>query len=84
MGKFCHMATSRSSLEDTENINKYRLSNIELVLTHMVSELGMLGIAGKLLVPSVTLCKKIQKKFKIYCSRAVQNPINHNMVDKNF
>ena len=47
--------------KNIEKINKYRLSNIELVLTHMVSELGMLGIARKLLVPSVTLC---QKKFK--------------------
>ena len=50
-----------ASLENTEKINKYRISNIELVLTHTVSKLGVLGIAGKLLVPSVTLCKKIQK-----------------------
>ena len=48
--------------ENTEKINKYRLSNIELVLTHMVLELGMLGISGKLLVPSVILCKEISKK----------------------
>ena len=42
--------------------NKYWLSNIELVLTHTVSELGVLGIVGKLSVPSITLCKK---KFKL-------------------
>ena len=70
--------------ENTEKINKHRLSNIELVLTHIVSELDVLGIAGKLLVPSVTLCQKNSKKFKIYCSGAVQNPIDHNMVDWNF
>ena len=46
--------------ENTEKINKYQLSNIELVLTHTVLELGVLGIAGKLLVPSIILCKKIQ------------------------
>ena len=41
--------------KNTEKINKDRLSNIELVLTHMVLELGVLGIAGKLFVPSLTL-----------------------------
>ena len=45
--------------ENTEKINKYRLSNFELVLTHTVLELGVLGIAEKPLVPSVTLWKKI-------------------------
>ena len=51
--------------ENTKKINKYWLSNIELVLTYTVLELDVLGIAGKLYAPSVTLCKKIQflKKF---------------------
>ena len=49
--------------KNIEKINKYRLSNIELVLIHIVLELGVLGIAGKLSVPSIILCKKIQKKF---------------------
>ena len=70
--------------ENTEKINKYQLSNIELVLPHTVLELGMLGIVRRLLVLSIILCKKIQKKFKIYCSRAAQNPIDHNMVDRSF
>ena len=70
--------------ENTEKINKYRLSNFELVFTHTISELGMLGIAGKLLVPSLTLCKKIQFFFKAYCSGAAPNPIDHNMVARNF
>ena len=70
--------------ENTEKINKYWLSNIELVFSHTISELGMLGIAGKLLVPSVTLRKKIQKRIKIYCFGVAQNPIDHNMVDRNF
>ena len=46
-------------LENTKKINKYQLSNIELVFTHTVSKLGVLGIVGKLSVPSLTLCKKI-------------------------
>ena len=71
-------------LENTEKINKYWLSNIELVLTHTLLEKGVFGVAGKLLVPSVTLCKQIQKKFKTCYSWAVQNPIDHNMVARNF
>ena len=62
MGKFCHMATFRSSSRNIEKINRYSLSNIEFVLTHMLSELDVFGIARKLLVPSVTLCNKFQKK----------------------
>ena len=49
-------------LENTEKINKYQLSNIELVLTHTLLELGVLGIAEKVLVPSIILCKKYSKK----------------------
>ena len=59
MGKFATWLHLETPPKNTEKINKYYLSNIELVLTHMVSKLGVLGIAGKLLVPSVTLCKKI-------------------------
>ena len=44
--------------KNIEKINKYQLSNIELVT---VSEMGMFGIAGKLLVPSITFYQKIQK-----------------------
>ena len=69
--------------ENIEKINKYRLSNMELVLTHMVLELGAFGIAGKLSMPSVTLCQK-NLKFITYCLEAAQNPINHNMVARNF
>ena len=64
MGKFCHMVTSRSSSKNIEKINKYWLSNIELVLTHTVLEFGVFGIAGKLSVHSVTLCKKEFKFLK--------------------
>ena len=41
-------------LENTEKINKYWLSNIELVLTHTLSKLGMLDFAGKLSMAFVT------------------------------
>ena len=41
--------------ENREKINKHRLSNIELIITHTISELDVLGVAGKLLVPFVTL-----------------------------
>ena len=84
MGKLCHMAISRSSFGKYTKINKYWFLNIDLVLTHTISELGVLGIARKLSVPSVTAYKKIQKKIKIYFSRAVQSSIDHNMVDWNF
>ena len=67
--------------ENTEKINKFQLSNIELVLTHIVSKLGVFGIVGKLSVPSIILCKKIQFLKKNYYSRVAQNPIDHNMVD---
>ena len=70
--------------ENIKKINNYQLSNIELVLTQTVLELGFFCIARKLLVPFVTLCKKFQKNLKIYYSRIVQNPIDHNMVDGNF
>ena len=73
-----------ASPENTKKINKYGLSNIELVLTHMVSELGVFGITGKLSASFVTLCKKIQKKIKMYCLGATQNLIDYNMVDRNF
>ena len=45
-------------LENTKKINKYGLSNIELVVIHMVSKSGVLDIARKLLVPFITLFKK--------------------------
>ena len=62
MEKFCHMATSKSSSKkNTEKVNKYWLSNIEIVLTHMVLELDVFGIAEKLLVPYVI---SYPKKFK--------------------
>ena len=54
------------SLENTKKINKYWLSNIELVFTHTISKLGLLGSAGKLSMPFVTLCKKIQEKFNFF------------------
>ena len=51
--------------ENTEKINKYRLSNFELVLTHTVLELDVFGIARKLSMPFVTLCKKFKKSLKL-------------------
>ena len=48
-------------LESTKKINKYWLSNIDLVFTHTVLELEVLGIAGKLSVHSITLYKKFKK-----------------------
>ena len=64
MGKFCHMDTFRAPPENKVKINKYRLSNIELVLPHIVSKLNVLGIARKLLVPSITFYPKNIKKLK--------------------
>ena len=51
--------------ENTTKIKKYRLSNIELVLTHTVLELDVLGIGGKLSVTSIILCKR-NSNFKFF------------------
>ena len=60
MGKFCHMATSKNSRKCKKKSIKSIL-NIELVLTHMILELGMFGIAGKLLISSNYFIKKFKK-----------------------
>ena len=44
-------------------MNKYQLSNIELVPTHMILELDVFIIFGKLLV-SITLYQKNSKKIQ--------------------
>ena len=49
-------------LENTKKINKYWLSNIELVLIHMELELGVLGIGRKLSLLSITLYQKNSKR----------------------
>ena len=68
MGQWASFATwlhLEAPRENTKTINKYELSNIVLILIHMVLELGMLGIAGKLLVPSINSYQiKSKKKFK--------------------
>ena len=64
-----------------------------IVLTHIVSELDTLGIAGKLSMPSITLCKKnLKNSKKTLKNNLIQNlllkgwpnPIDHNMVNRNF
>ena len=55
--------------KNTEKINKYWLSNIELVLTHTILELGMLGIGEKLFMPSITLYKKVLKNLRFTTHR---------------
>ena len=70
--------------ENTEKINKYQLSNIELVLTHIVLKLGVLSIAEKLSQPSVNFMQKKIQNFQFYGLGAAQNPIDHNVVDRNF
>ena len=54
----------------------------------MVLELDVLDIARKFLVPyTLTVCKKElikKKKKKKNCLGVAQNPIDHNMVDRNF
>ena len=81
MGKFCHMATSRSSSRKYRKNQLKSASNIELVLTHVVLELGVLGIARKLLVSSNFLLKYFQKKILF---RGFPNPNDHILVAWNF
>ena len=54
MGKFCHIATSRSSSRKYQKNQQKMASNIILVLTHIVLEFGMFSIAGKLSVSSIS------------------------------
>ena len=60
--------------ENIEKINKYRLSNIELVLIHTVLELRVLDIVGKLLVPFVILYKKNSKNIKNLLLKGCSKP----------
>ena len=64
MSKFCHMATSRSSLRKYEKNQLKPASNVKLVLTHTVLKLGMFDIAKKLLVSSNFLLKNFKNKNK--------------------
>ena len=50
MGSFATWLHLEAPPKITKKINKYQLSNIELVLTHTILELGVSGIAGKLLM----------------------------------
>ena len=63
-------------LENIEKINKYQFSNIELVLIHTILELGVLVIAKKLSVTSITFYKKTQFLKNIYYLWPIQNPID--------
>jgi hypothetical protein len=48
MGNASHMAPSTSSSKNIEKLNLQPISNIELFLTHIELELGIFGIARKL------------------------------------
>ena len=49
-GSFATLLHLEAPPENIEKIDKYWLSNIELVLTHSILELGVLSIARKLSV----------------------------------
>ena len=61
LGKFCHMATSRYSSRKYQKNQSLLTSNIELILIHMVLELGVLCIAKKLLMSFGKLEKNLIK-----------------------
>jgi hypothetical protein len=48
LGSFSHMAACRSSLENTGKMNLILVFNQNSPRAHMASELGMLGVHGKL------------------------------------
>jgi hypothetical protein len=48
LGNFSHMAACRSSLENTRKMNLIPILNKTSPQAHMESELGMLGVHGKL------------------------------------
>jgi hypothetical protein len=55
-GNVGHMATFGSSSENKEKSNLQPVSNIELFRTHKESELGVLGVAKKLVKDVLHLC----------------------------
>jgi hypothetical protein len=58
LGSFSHMAACRSSLENTRKLSLILVFNKNLPRTHTESELGVLGVHGKLVKYVVHSSKK--------------------------
>jgi hypothetical protein len=58
LGSFSHMAACRSSLENTWKMSLILVFNKNSPRAHMESELGVLGVHGKLVKYVVHLCKR--------------------------
>ena len=71
--------------ENIGKINKNWVSNIELILTHTISKLGVFGIAEKLLVSFVTFyLEKLNYFLKKFSLGGAKIPNDHILVDWNF
>jgi hypothetical protein len=73
MGNVSHMAACKSSSKITEKLNLQPVSNIELFLTHTESELGVLGIAGKLAKDVVHLWRQNFEKIIFFLPTGCPN-----------
>jgi hypothetical protein len=58
LGSFSHMAACRSSLENTRKMSLIHVFNKNSPLAHMVLELDVLGVHGKLVKYVVHSCKR--------------------------
>jgi hypothetical protein len=82
---FSHMATCRSSLENTRKMSLIPIFNKNLPRAHMELGLDVLGIHGKLMkyVVHSSKRKKLKKKL-FYFTQVVQTTINQFLVSRNF
>jgi hypothetical protein len=58
LGSFSHMAACRSSLENTGKMSLIPILNKNSLWAHTESELGVLGVHGKLVKYVVHSCKR--------------------------
>jgi hypothetical protein len=84
LGSFSHMAACRSSLENTGKMSLIPVFNKNSPRAHTESELGVLGVHGKLVKYVVHLSKR--KKFKklFFFTQAAQTAIDQFLVLRNF
>jgi hypothetical protein len=81
LGSFSHMAVCRSSLEYTWKMSLILVFNKNSPRAHMESELGALGVHGKLIKYVVHLSKKKKRKKIIFLA---QTAIDQFLVSRNF
>jgi hypothetical protein len=83
LGSFSHMAAC-SSLENTGKMSLILVFNKNSPRAHMESELGVLGVHGKLVKYVIHLSKKKIEKKLFFFTQAAQTAIDQFLVSRNF